>query len=126
MQTAILGAGAMGSFFGGRLALAGHVVSLLDIDEAHMASIRNILMRFFTVPNAKDARKSVFWATTCLDFQQSTHLSQSLKALIGHYACTSISTPSGRHWTPFVSSDNPSSTAASETFAFALCASVTT
>ncbi len=46
MQTAFPGAGAMGSFFVGRLALAGHVVSLLDIDEAHIASIRNILMRF--------------------------------------------------------------------------------
>ncbi|MFX1674733.1 2-dehydropantoate 2-reductase [Paraburkholderia sp. A2WS-5] len=48
MQIAILGAGAMGSFFGGRLALAGHGVSLLDIDEAHIASIRNNGLRLST------------------------------------------------------------------------------
>ena len=40
MQIAILGAGAMGSFFGGRLAEANHTVSLLDVDEAHLASVR--------------------------------------------------------------------------------------
>ncbi|RQT07586.1 2-dehydropantoate 2-reductase [Burkholderia contaminans] len=48
MQIAILGAGAMGSFFGGRLALAGHSVSLLDIDDAHLASIRNHGLRLST------------------------------------------------------------------------------
>ena len=48
MQIAILGAGAMGSFFGGRLALAGHSVSLLDIDEAHLASIRAHGLRLST------------------------------------------------------------------------------
>ncbi|MFB9122181.1 2-dehydropantoate 2-reductase [Paraburkholderia dipogonis] len=48
MQIAILGAGAMGSFFGGRLALAGHMVSLLDIDVAHIASIRNNGLRLST------------------------------------------------------------------------------
>ncbi|KVF01638.1 ketopantoate reductase family protein [Burkholderia vietnamiensis] len=48
MQIAILGAGAMGSFFGGRLALAGHAVSLLDIDDAHLASIRDHGLRLST------------------------------------------------------------------------------
>ena len=57
---------------------------------------------------------------------QGTGRSLGHEVLIGYYACTSISTPSGRHWTPFVSPDNPSSTAASETFAFAFCVSVTT
>src|SRR5690606_21017437 len=28
----------------------------------------HILMRFFTVPNAKEARKSVFWATTWIGY----------------------------------------------------------
>lgn len=40
MQIAILGAGAMGSFFGGLLAEAGHAVTLFDVDEAHLAAIR--------------------------------------------------------------------------------------
>lgn len=48
MQIAILGAGAMGSFFGGRLALAGHSVSLLDIDDAHLGSIRDNGLRLST------------------------------------------------------------------------------
>ncbi|HVW50572.1 MAG TPA: 2-dehydropantoate 2-reductase [Trinickia sp.] len=48
MQIAILGAGAMGSFFGGRLALAGHAVTLLDIDEAHIGCIRRDGLRLST------------------------------------------------------------------------------
>ncbi len=48
MQIAILGAGAMGSFFGGRLAQAGHAVTLLDIDEAHIDCIRRNGLRLST------------------------------------------------------------------------------
>lgn len=48
MQIAILGAGAMGSFFGGRLAEANHAVSLLDVDEAHLASVRRDGLRLST------------------------------------------------------------------------------
>ncbi|WP_395064443.1 ketopantoate reductase family protein [Paraburkholderia silvatlantica] len=40
MHIAILGAGAMGSFFGGLLAQAGNHVTLLDVDEAHLAAVR--------------------------------------------------------------------------------------
>ncbi len=39
MDIAILGAGAMGSLFGGLLAEAGHRVTLLDVDDAHLAAI---------------------------------------------------------------------------------------
>ena len=32
------------------------------------AGLPHILMRFFTVPDAKEARKSVFWATTWIGY----------------------------------------------------------
>ena len=32
------------------------------------AGLPHVLMRFFTVPNAKEARKSVFWATTWIGY----------------------------------------------------------
>jgi cation/acetate symporter len=32
------------------------------------AGLPHILMRFFTVPSAKEARKSVFWATTWIAY----------------------------------------------------------
>lgn len=40
MDIAILGAGAMGSLFGGLLAEADHRVTLVDVDQAHLDSIR--------------------------------------------------------------------------------------
>lgn len=40
MKFAIVGAGAMGSYFGARLALAGHDVTLVDIDVDHVSAIR--------------------------------------------------------------------------------------
>lgn len=40
MRIAILGAGAMGSVFGGRLALAGHDVTLIDIRRDNMEAVR--------------------------------------------------------------------------------------
>lgn len=39
MKIAILGAGAMGSVFGGHLALAGHEVTLVDIRRDHMETV---------------------------------------------------------------------------------------
>lgn len=39
MRIAVLGAGAMGSVFGARLALGGAEVTLLDVNEAHLAAI---------------------------------------------------------------------------------------
>jgi 2-dehydropantoate 2-reductase len=40
MRIAIVGAGAMGSLFGGRLAAAGNAVTLIDVDVRHLAAIR--------------------------------------------------------------------------------------
>ncbi len=48
MEIAILGAGAMGSLFGGLLAEAGHDVTLLDIDDAHLDAIRRDGLRLAT------------------------------------------------------------------------------
>lgn len=48
MEIAILGAGAMGSLFGGLLAEAGHDVSLIDIDDAHLEAIRRDGLRLAT------------------------------------------------------------------------------
>ncbi|RQU84108.1 2-dehydropantoate 2-reductase [Burkholderia cenocepacia] len=40
MKIAILGAGAMGSLFGGRLAESGEAVTLIDVNDAHLDAIR--------------------------------------------------------------------------------------
>lgn len=40
MRIAVVGAGAMGSVFGAKLALAGHEVTLVDIREDHLARVR--------------------------------------------------------------------------------------
>lgn len=47
MRFAILGAGAMGSVFGGHLALAGHEVTLVDVRREHIDAVRRdgLLMR---------------------------------------------------------------------------------
>jgi 2-dehydropantoate 2-reductase len=41
MRVAIAGAGAMGSMFGGYLAVAGHDVTLVDVDAEHLAAVRD-------------------------------------------------------------------------------------
>ena len=48
MKIAILGAGAMGSLFGGLLAESGHAVTLLDVNEAHIRAIREQGLRLQT------------------------------------------------------------------------------
>ncbi|HEX3379511.1 MAG TPA: 2-dehydropantoate 2-reductase [Paraburkholderia sp.] len=48
MDIGILGAGAMGSLFGGLLAEAGHRVTLVDIDDAHLDAIRGAGLRLST------------------------------------------------------------------------------
>lgn len=48
LDIAILGAGAMGSLFGGLLAEAGHRVTLVDIDDAHLDAIRREGLRLST------------------------------------------------------------------------------
>ena len=51
MKIAIIGAGAMGSLFGGRLALAGEDVWLLDVWEEHVRTIRDKGLMIATVAN---------------------------------------------------------------------------
>ena len=50
------------------------------------AGLPHIMMRFFTVPNAKEARKSVFWATTWIGYFYI------LTFIIGFGAITFVST----------------------------------
>ncbi|AOI71323.1 ketopantoate reductase family protein [Burkholderia ubonensis] len=45
MRIAILGAGAMGSLFGGLLAEAGEDVTLIDVNDAHLDAIRRVGLR---------------------------------------------------------------------------------
>lgn len=45
MRVAVIGAGAMGSLFGGRLALAGHDVSLVDVNRPHIDAINRAGLR---------------------------------------------------------------------------------
>ena len=45
MQIAVIGAGAMGSLFGGRLAEAGNDVVLVDVDQAHVSAINEAGLR---------------------------------------------------------------------------------
>jgi Na+(H+)/acetate symporter ActP len=52
-------------------ALIKDPVSAISVGMALMfgtAGLPHILMRFFTVPNAKEARKSVAWATTWIGY----------------------------------------------------------
>lgn len=39
MKIAVIGAGSMGSLFGGHLALGGHDVTLIDVNEDHIAAV---------------------------------------------------------------------------------------
>lgn len=48
MKIAILGAGAMGSLFGGLLAESGHGVTLIDVNDAHLDAIRRDGLRLDT------------------------------------------------------------------------------
>lgn len=50
MRVAVIGAGAMGSVYGGRLALAGFEVGLCDIDTEHLAAIRARGLRIGGLP----------------------------------------------------------------------------
>lgn len=54
MRWAIVGAGAMGSVFGGHLALAGHEVTLVDVREDHVQAIRERGLEMHR-PTAEDA-----------------------------------------------------------------------
>jgi len=59
MKIAILGAGAMGSFFGGVLAENAHAVTLLDIDTEHLDAVRRDGLRLV---NGSQDRRAVVMA----------------------------------------------------------------
>jgi 2-dehydropantoate 2-reductase len=59
MKIAILGAGAMGSFFGGVLAENAHAVTLLDIDTEHPDAVRRDGLRL--VNGSQDRRGRTSW-----------------------------------------------------------------
>jgi 2-dehydropantoate 2-reductase len=48
MRITVLGAGAMGSLFGGRLAESGQEVTLIDVNDAHLEAIRTHGLRLQT------------------------------------------------------------------------------
>ena len=56
MNIAILGAGAMGSLFGGLLAESGQAVTLLDINDAHIQAIREHGLRLGTDAGDRQVR----------------------------------------------------------------------
>ncbi|MEX3938985.1 ketopantoate reductase family protein [Paraburkholderia sp. BR10937] len=88
MHIAILGAGAMGSLFGGLLAIAGHRVTLLDVDDAHLNAINEAGLRLTTdagervVTNLEALRPEA--ATTAADllivFTKTLHTQAALGA----------------------------------------------
>ena len=61
MRVAVLGAGAMGSWFGGKLALQGHEVELLTTNEAHAAAVREngLVMHEHSGSNERQAPVSI-------------------------------------------------------------------
>lgn len=60
MKYTILGAGAMGSLFGGLLAAKGHDVELLDVNDTHLACIRTDGLRLETDTGEKRVHPLVF------------------------------------------------------------------
>jgi 2-dehydropantoate 2-reductase len=74
MKIAILGAGAMGSFFGGALAENAHAVTLLDIDAEHLDAIRRDGLRL--VNGSQDRR------ITNLDVSRPEHFDSTPDLLV--------------------------------------------
>ncbi|WP_137815729.1 solute symporter family protein [Gandjariella thermophila] len=63
-----LGGGLLGpgGWYGGGLTSQLDFVSLALALVLGISSLPHVLMRFYTVPNAKEARRSVVWATWCM------------------------------------------------------------
>jgi len=86
MKIAVIGAGAMGSLFGGKLALAGHDVALVDVNEAHIDAINRDGLTLDTdagvqvVPAVKAGRASAFAgpADLLLVFTKGYHTAAAL------------------------------------------------
>ncbi|MDE2584862.1 MAG: cation acetate symporter [Betaproteobacteria bacterium] len=71
IQTVAAAAGAKGQSIMGPGAFIKDPISAISFGMALMfgtAGLPHILMRFFTVPDGKEARKSVFWATTWIGY----------------------------------------------------------
>lgn len=93
MKIAIIGAGAMGSLFGGRLALAGEEVWLLDVWEEHVRTIREQGLTIVTAakdiptrPNATTKLEEIGQADLVVIFVKSTATkaaAQTAKRLLG-------------------------------------------
>jgi 2-dehydropantoate 2-reductase len=93
VKIAIIGAGAMGSLFGGRLALAGEEVWLLDVWEEHVRTIREQGLTIVTAakeiptrPNATMRPEEIGQADLVIIFVKSTvtkAAAQTAKKLLG-------------------------------------------
>jgi 2-dehydropantoate 2-reductase len=89
MKIAILGAGAMGSFFGGILAENAHAVTLLDIDAEHLDAIRRDGLRLVNgsqdrrITNLAVSRPELFRSTPDLlvVFTKSLHTRTALASV---------------------------------------------
>ena len=89
MNVAILGAGAMGSLFGGSLAESGQAVTLIDVNDAHVRAIRERGLRLET--DVGDRRISALEACRPEDastepdllivFTKSLHTASALKGI---------------------------------------------
>ncbi|MDT4832526.1 2-dehydropantoate 2-reductase [compost metagenome] len=94
MNISILGAGAMGSLFGGLLAESGQQVTLLDIDDRHLSAIRQQGLRLVTDEGDRRVRA----LTACrpeqasghpdllLVFTKTLHTEQALASVAQHLA----------------------------------------
>jgi cation/acetate symporter len=82
---------APGGWYGGSTTSKVDFVSLALALVLGISSLPHVLMRFYTVPNAKEARRSVVWATWCMFiFYLST-------LLIGYGATALVGTDTIKH-----------------------------
>lgn len=92
MNISILGAGAMGSLFGGLLAESGQSVTLLDINDTHLEAIRRQGLRLDT----DDGDRCIGGLSACrpeqvtgqpdllLVFTKAQHTDSALRSIAGH------------------------------------------
>lgn len=92
IHVSILGAGAMGSLFGGLLAESGQRVTLLDVNDAHLAAIRENGLRLVTdsgerrIHNLHACRpeQAQGQADLLLVFTKTLHTEQALASVAWH------------------------------------------
>ncbi|NDY93474.1 ketopantoate reductase family protein [Ideonella livida] len=90
MKITVLGAGAMGALFGGLLAEAGHAVTLLDVNDAHIEQVRTHGLRLITDAADRRVRVPILrpeQATEVPDwllvFTKTLHTERALAAVVG-------------------------------------------